>query len=121
MSIVAAATKVGPRGQIVIPRRIREAAGLRTGDYLEAQLGPQNTVILKPKILVDRDPEVESDIIASEAALNAGLVLGPFDSAPQVRQALKEYHAKMKGEGQRSKKQAAHRAVTRPANARNPT
>jgi hypothetical protein len=56
-------------------------------------------VILKPKTLVDRDLEVER-----EAALKAGFVLGPFDSAPQVRHALKEYNAKMKGQGRRSKK-----------------
>jgi len=65
------------------------------------------TVILKPKILGDRDPEVERDIIASEAALKAGRFLGPFDSVPQVRQALKEYKARMAAaQGPRKKQDA---------------
>jgi AbrB family looped-hinge helix DNA binding protein len=121
MSIVATPTKIGRRGQIVIPRRIREAAGLRTGDFVEAQLGPRNTVILKPKVLVDRNPEVERDIAASETALRAGRLLGPFDSVPQVHQALKEYKTKMSAQRRRRKKQNGQRAVTRRADARNST
>ena len=112
--------KIGRQGQIVIPRSIREAAGFKAGDIVEAQLGPRNTVILKPKDLVKRDPAVEKDIATSESALKAGRILGPFDSVHQVRQALKEYVAKIAAK-ERRKKQPSQRAVTPRAHARDST
>lgn len=59
------------------------------------------------------------DIDASEAAVKAGRVLGPFNSVSQVRQALKDYKAKTAAEGRSSKKQNAQRAVRQRAHARN--
>lgn len=82
------ATKVGPKFQVTIPQEIREAVGLRTGDLVQASAGRDGTIILRRKILVDRDPELERDLEAAAADVKAGRVLGPFDNASSALRAL---------------------------------
>jgi AbrB family looped-hinge helix DNA binding protein len=48
-------TKVGPKCQVTIPKAIRAALKLETGDLLEVRVAGRD-VVLKPKIFVDRDP-----------------------------------------------------------------
>ena len=52
--------KVGQRRQVVIPKEIFEALGLQTGDFVEVTK-VKNTVVIKPKKLVDAD-----DVLTSE-------------------------------------------------------
>lgn len=82
------ATKVGAKFQVTIPQEVREAVGLKTGDLVQASVGGDGTIVLRRKLLVDRDPELERDLEAAEADVKAGRVLGPFDNAPSALRAL---------------------------------
>jgi AbrB family looped-hinge helix DNA binding protein len=50
----SATTRVGPRFRIVIPKKIRDAAGIKEGDFIEAEVRPGG-ILLRPKALIDRD------------------------------------------------------------------
>jgi len=82
------ATKVGPKYQVTIPREVREAVGLKTGDLVQASVGRDGTIVLRRKLLVDRDPELERDLEAAEADMETGRVIGPFNTAPDALRAL---------------------------------
>lgn len=84
---MAVATKVGPKYQVVIPKAVRQAAGLKPGDLIEATF-VRDTIVLKPKILVDRD--LEDALTEALADVRAGRVSKPSRSARAlVRDALK--------------------------------
>ena len=85
-----ALTKVGPKFQVTIPKATRTATGIKVGDIVEATQTPGG-ILLRPKILVDRDPELEKQLEASAADVKAGRVLGPFDSAQDVAKAVKSF------------------------------
>ena len=87
-----ALTKIGPKFQVTIPKAARTATGLKVGDIVEATATPRG-ILLKPKLVVDRDPELEKQLEASEADVKAGRVLGPFDSAQDVAKAIKSFKA----------------------------
>lgn len=82
------ATKVGPKFQVTIPQEIREAVGLRTGDLVQASVGRDGSIVLRRKLLVDRDPELEQDLEAAEADVAEGRVLGTFENATSALRAL---------------------------------
>ena len=67
--------KVGQRRQVVIPKEIFEALGLQTGDFVEVTK-VKNTVVIKPKKLVDADdvltPEEEAIVRKGERQLRQG-------------------------------------------------
>lgn len=118
MALTTTTTKVGPKFQVVIPKKLREQARLRVGDFLRAELRHEG-ILLKPAVLVERDPEVEADIAASEADLKAGRVLGPFQTVAELRRALKEYKAKMAADRRRSRgKESTPSGVGRRTHAR---
>src|SRR2546427_9610508 len=73
------ATKVGPKYQVVIPKKVREAAGLKPGDLIEAELARDGRIVLQPKILVDRG--LEKALAEAEADVKAGRVSKPYKSA----------------------------------------
>jgi AbrB family looped-hinge helix DNA binding protein len=83
------ASKIGPKFQVVIPKSIRKAAGLRVGDYVEARL-TRDGIVLRPKVLVDRG--LERALEEALADLAAGRVSKPFKSARDLVRAIK--HAK---------------------------
>ena len=84
---MATATKVGPKYQVVIPKAVREAAGLKPGDLVEAAFGREG-IVLKPKMLVDRG--LEDALAEAEADVKAGRVSKPYRSARAlVRDALR--------------------------------
>jgi len=67
--------KIGQRRQIVIPKEIFDALGLRTGDFVEVTQ-VKRTVVIKPKKLVDAEdvltPEEERAVRRGEAQLRRG-------------------------------------------------
>lgn len=83
-------TTVKPKYQVTIPKVVSEAAGFRVGDLLEATAGG-GVVVLRPKVVVDRDPMVERDLEAAEADVKAGRVLGPFKTAGAAMRAVKAH------------------------------
>lgn len=59
-------TKLGQRGQVVIPKDIRDEIGLKTGDFLEVNYKEGN-IIIKVKKLVDMEDtltEQEEKLVA---------------------------------------------------------
>src|SRR2546425_1125343 len=76
---MATATKVGPKYQVVIPKKLSQAAGLKPGDLVEPQLGRDGRIVLQPKVLVDRD--LETALAEAEADVKAGRVSKPSRSA----------------------------------------
>ena len=84
-------------GQITLPKEFREALGVKEGDILEAEM-KENQMVLKPKILIDKIPESESEYELSEqgkvkvrAALEdykKGRVDGPFRSVKEMKKAF---------------------------------
>jgi AbrB family looped-hinge helix DNA binding protein len=83
---MATATKVGHKYQVVIPKSIRDAAGLRVGDYVEARL-TRDGILLCPKVLVDRN--LDDAIKEGLADLEAGRRSKPFKSARALVRSLK--------------------------------
>ena len=67
--------KIGQRRQVVIPKEIFDALGLRTGDFVEVTQ-VKRTVVIKPKKLVDAEdvltPQEERAIKRGEAQLRRG-------------------------------------------------
>ena len=67
--------KIGQRRQVVIPKEIFEALGLKTGDFVEVTQ-VKRTVVIKPKKLVDAEdvltPEEERAVRRGEAQLRRG-------------------------------------------------
>ena len=67
--------KVGQRRQVVIPKEIFDALGLQTGDFVEVTK-VKNTVVIKPKKLVDADdvltPAEEAIVREGERQLRQG-------------------------------------------------
>ena len=85
---MATATKVGPKYQVVIPKKMREAAGLKPGDLIEAELARDGRIVLQPKILMDRG--LEQALADAEADVKAGRVSKPYRSARAlVRDAIR--------------------------------
>ncbi|HXR36871.1 MAG TPA: AbrB/MazE/SpoVT family DNA-binding domain-containing protein [Candidatus Binataceae bacterium] len=86
-------TKVGPKYQVTIPKAVRLALKLEAGDLLEVRVAGRG-VLLKRKVLVDRDPDLEHALAEADEDLKAGRVYGPFDGAQAaikgLRRAVKE-------------------------------
>ncbi len=91
-------TKVGPKYQVTIPRAVREALRIEAGDLLEVRVAGRE-VMLKPKILVDREPDVEQALTEAEAEIKAGRIYGPYAGAAQ---AIKGLHRAIKEERRRA-------------------
>ena len=66
--------KVGPKYQLVIPKKLRAAAKLKVGDFLKPELRGDG-ILLTPLDLLERD------LAAAEADVKAGRVYRPFSSA----------------------------------------
>ena len=58
--------KVRPSAQITLPRKIRDAARLRDGDYLEAEVTENGVILLRPVSIGRREPtpEQETEILS---------------------------------------------------------
>ena len=115
-------TKVGPKYQVTIPKPVREALKLETGDLLEVRVAGRH-VVLRPKILVDRDPQLERDLAEAEADIKAGRVYGPYEAKDALKgldEAIKQERrrARMSGGAEVGKPKANSRARRPAARAR---
>ena len=77
-----ALVRVKSKYQVTLPVRLRERAGLRVGDLLEAKI-ERGRITLTPKSLVDR--RVDEGL----ADIRAGRFIGPFSSAEEAMKALR--------------------------------
>jgi len=83
---MATATKVGHKYQVVIPKSIRDAAGLEVGDYIEADLTKEG-ILLRRKVLVNHD--LNSALKEALADVAGGRMGKPFKSAGALVRSLK--------------------------------
>jgi len=62
-----ALVKLRRAAQITLPRDIREAARLEEGDYLEAEVTENGSILLRPVNIAGREPtpEQEAEILAA--------------------------------------------------------
>jgi AbrB family looped-hinge helix DNA binding protein len=74
--------KVKTKGQVTIPTRLRERAGLNVGDLLEAKLEKSGKITLTPQTLLDRH------IAESMEQIKKGQFYGPFDTAEEMIESL---------------------------------
>ena len=81
--------KLGRSRQIVIPKKLYDALGLAPGDYLEVELYQDNRLLVTPKELVDKHPEIEKRLAEAEEDLKASRVSGPFKTAEELAQHLR--------------------------------
>jgi AbrB family looped-hinge helix DNA binding protein len=86
--MASAATKVGPKFQVTIPKNVRDAVGLKVGDLVEASVG-RDGIVLRQKVLIDKPVSLARQLEESDAAVKAGRVLGPFKSAGAALKAAK--------------------------------
>ena len=87
--------KVLRHGQITLPKELREVLGVKEGDILEAEM-KENQVVLKPKTLIDKIPESESElseqgkakIIEAIEDYEKKKMSGPFRSVKEMKKAF---------------------------------
>ena len=75
--------KVKEKFQVTIPTALRKAVRLSVGDLLEAE-AKGNTIVLKPKTVVDRE-SVEAAIEEGLQDLKAGRVTPKFSSVEEFK------------------------------------
>ncbi len=81
--------KVKPKYQVLIPPGVREKAGVRVGDLLEATV-KRGKITFTPKSVIDRDLE------ASLEEVRQGKTFGPFKSAKDFLRSLHKEERKLK-------------------------
>lgn len=80
-------TKVGPKYQVTIPKELRDALGVRVGDFIEARREGRD-IMFRQKIVLDKDHELEKDLEEAEEDIRAGRFIGPFTTAKAAMRAL---------------------------------
>lgn len=81
--------KLGASRQIVIPKKLHDALGLEAGDYLEVEIYEGSKLLVTPKDLVDRHPEIDRRLAEAEEDVKAGRVKGPYTTAEDAITALR--------------------------------
>ena len=82
---------MGARGQVTLPKHVREALGLKAGDLLETVLVRRGALTrpVNPKAKRVEDRDLELALAEAEADVKAGRVSKPYQSAQAlVRDAL---------------------------------
>ena len=69
--MASAATKVGPKFQVTIPKNVRDAVGLKVGDLVEASVG-RDGIVLRQKVLIDKPVSLARQLEESDAAGRRG-------------------------------------------------
>jgi hypothetical protein len=72
----------------VVCKKLYDALGLAAGDYLEVELYKGKRLLITPKELVDKHPEIDKRLAEAEADVQAGRVSGPFKTAAEVARHL---------------------------------
>jgi AbrB family looped-hinge helix DNA binding protein len=98
-------TKVGPKYQVTVPKQVPDQLRLRPGDLLEVRVAGRHALLL-PKMLVDRNPELETDLAEAEQDIKAGRVYGPYDA----KDVLKGLAEAVRQERRRAKTRATKRS-----------
>lgn len=80
--------KLGASRQIVIPKKIYDALGLLAGSYFEVQIHKFHQLLITPKELVDRHPEIDQRLAEAEEDVKAGRVSGPFKTVAEFTRYL---------------------------------
>jgi AbrB family looped-hinge helix DNA binding protein len=95
-------TKIQNKGQVTIPTRVREQAGLSKGDMVEFSYRG-GKIVITPKLVIDRskfpnaDDEytpaqrraVDREIAKGLADVKSGRTFGPFKTADEMIAAMK--------------------------------
>jgi AbrB family looped-hinge helix DNA binding protein len=81
--------KLGASRQIVIPKKLYDELGLAAGDYLNVELYEGGKLLVTPKELVDRHPEIDKRLAEAEEDVKAGQVRGQFKTAHEAAVALR--------------------------------
>ena len=93
-------TKVKEKFQVTIPTEVRKTARLAVGDILEATV-KNNVIVLKPKVVVDRHPEINARLREALEDVKAGRVSKTFHS---VEELMADLNNTSKGKKRRTEK-----------------
>lgn len=72
--------KVGPKGQVTLPKHVREALGLKTGGLVETVLTREGA-LTRPVEIRAKKVDLEEALAEAEADVRAGRVSKPYRSA----------------------------------------
>ncbi len=87
--MTTAVQKMGTKGQVTLPKRVREALGLKAGDLLETVLTPEGALTRPVELKPKKVDALEEALAEAEADVKAGRVSKPYQSAHAlVRDAL---------------------------------
>jgi AbrB family looped-hinge helix DNA binding protein len=93
--LATTAQKVGPKFQVTIPKKVRDALGIKAGDLVETSLTREGAALIRPVVLVHRKVDLDKRFEAAEADVKAGRTVGPFKTARAAMNALnKRAHAR---------------------------
>ena len=95
-------TKIQNKGQVTIPTRVREQAGLSKGDMVEFSYH-RGKIVITPKLVIDRSrfPNADGDytpvqrkaidarLAKSDEDIRKGRVFGPFSTAEEMAASIK--------------------------------
>ncbi len=72
---------MGARGQLTLPRNVREALGIKTGDLLETVLTREGALTRPVEPKGRKSDDLERALAEAEADVQAGRVSKPYTSA----------------------------------------
>ncbi len=94
---MSATIKIQHKGQVTIPTRVREQAGLSKGDLVEFSY-QRGRIVITPKIIIDRSKfpnadneytpaqrrQIDARLAESEKDFKQGRTYGPFNTADEM-------------------------------------
>jgi AbrB family looped-hinge helix DNA binding protein len=75
--------RVKQKFQVTIPGNVRRQAGLEVGDLMEVT-AKGNVIVLKPKVVVDRHPDIDARLREALEDVKAGRVSKTFHSVEEL-------------------------------------
>ena len=82
--------KVGPKGQVTLPKHVREALGLKTGELVETVL-TRDGALTRPVEFRPKKVDLEEALAEAEADVKAGRVSKPFKSVREFVHLAKQH------------------------------
>jgi AbrB family looped-hinge helix DNA binding protein len=80
-TVSAAVQKMGTKGQVTLPKYVRDAPGLRAGDLLETVLIREGALTRPVELTSKKIDDLEEALAEAEADVKAGRVSKPYQSA----------------------------------------